>query len=41
MFGMMAWAIGADGGREIHLVNVMEEWGLPFLTYDGEADKLV
>lgn len=41
MFGMMAWAIGPDGGREIHLVNTREQWGLPFLTYDGTTGRLV
>lgn len=41
LFGMMAWAIGADGGREIHLVNVMEEWGIPFLSYDETTNAVV
>lgn len=41
MFGMMAWALGADGGREIHLVNLKEEWGLPFRAYDAERGEVV
>ncbi|MEP7383178.1 MAG: FRG domain-containing protein [Gemmatimonadota bacterium] len=39
MFGMMAWSIGADGGREIHLVNTKTRWGLPFLTYNDGAKR--
>jgi len=40
MFGMMAWVIAPDGGREIHLVNVKRQWGLPFLSYNASSLKL-
>ena len=40
MFGMMAWAIGADGAREIHLVNVMRQWALPYLSHNADSSKL-
>lgn len=36
-FGMMAWGINDDGGRDIHLVNTKTTWGIEFLGWDAQA----
>lgn len=40
LFGIQAWVITPDGGRDIHCVNVESAWQIPYLSFNPATKTL-